>query len=67
MKVTKSAEFRETILKFSKQNKVSLMEAILHHCEKHGLEVETAAKLLNNPLKKKLKREAKKLHLLKKR
>lgn len=43
---------------------VSYMDAILLHCEKTGLEVELAAKLISSALKAKIKMEAEELNFL---
>lgn len=47
-----------------KEKKYSYMDAIIFHCEKTGLEVEVAAKLISGALKSKLKSEAEELHFL---
>ena len=44
--------------------KVSYMDAIVLYCEKTGLEVEVAAKLISGALKSKIKFEAEQLHFL---
>lgn len=44
--------------------KVSYIEAITHHCEETGLEVELAATLLNESLKSKIEDEAQNLRYL---
>ena len=43
---------------------VKYMEAILHHCEETGLEVEVAGSLVNSILKAKLENEARELRFL---
>lgn len=56
--------FSEVILEMSKQHGITHMEAILHHCEKSGLEVEVAATLVNAALKTKLEIDFQKLNFL---
>lgn len=46
------------------QKDIPYMDAILLYCETTGLEIETAAKLISNPLKSKLKVEAESLNML---
>lgn len=46
------------------QKSISYMDAIIHHCDVTGLEVEVAAKLISGPLKSKLKLEAQELNFL---
>jgi len=43
---------------------ISYMEAIILHCEKVGLEVELAAKLISSAMKTKIQFEAEELHYL---
>lgn len=42
------------------------LDAILHHCEKSGLELEVASTLLSNTLKSKIREESEKQNLIKK-
>ena len=42
------------------------MEAIIHHCEQTGLEVDVASTLVSSALKSKIREEAQELNLLKK-
>jgi len=46
------------------QKRCNHIDAIVDHCEKTGLEFETAAKLVNKKIKEKLKIEAEGLKLL---
>lgn len=48
----------------ARDKKVSCLDAIVLHCEKTGLEIEVAAKLISNALKSKIKLEAEELHFL---
>ena len=58
--------FSAKILEAVQDHNGSVLEAILNHCEKTGLEVEIAATLLNDDLKDKLEQEANCLNFLKK-
>lgn len=65
MKITNPKKFREEIREFVLEKNVSLMDALLHHCELHNLEVETVAKLIDLKFKEELANEAKALNMLK--
>jgi hypothetical protein len=41
------------------------MDAIIHHCEQTGMEVDVASLLISNALKAKIREEAQELNLLK--
>ena len=45
---------------------MSYIDAIIHFCEKNGMDVESVPKLISKPLKEKLKYEAMQLNFLKK-
>ncbi len=45
-------------------DKMPLMEAILHYCEQHKLEYETAASLISTDLKRMLRKEAEDLNFI---
>lgn len=45
---------------------LNYMEAICHHCENTGMEVEVAATLVSSSLKSKIQQEARNLNLIKK-
>ena len=45
--------------------RVSYMDAIVWYCEKHELEIETAAKMINTKIKETIAIEASKLNLMK--
>lgn len=47
-----------------KKNNMAYMDAIIMHCERTGLEVELAAKLVSSVLKAKIQIEAEELHFL---
>jgi hypothetical protein len=58
------ANFSLTIERFAQEKQTSYMDAIVLYCEKTGLEVEIAAKLISNALKSKIKTEAENLHFI---
>lgn len=66
MKKDEVIKFSLSIEKLARDKKLSIMEAVLFHCEKTGLEVESAAKMLSKHLKSKIKVEAQKLNFLEK-
>ena len=41
------------------------MDAIVHYCERNDMEIETAAKLLNNKIKQSIASEASDLNMMK--
>jgi hypothetical protein len=68
--MSESVEFM-TKTKFSKlveavvrQDRLSHMEAILHLCEKYGIEPEDCKKYVSNVIKDKLEAEAMNLHYI---
>lgn len=44
----------------------TILDAIVHHCEETGLEVEVASTLLSNSLKSKIREESEEINLIKK-
>lgn len=56
--------FSLAIETLARDKNTSYMDAIVLYCEKTGLEVEVAAKLVSGALKSKLKIEAEELHFL---
>lgn len=58
------AAFSYEIERIAKDKSVSVMDAIILHCENTGLEIEVAAKLISNTLKSKIRMEAEELHFL---
>jgi hypothetical protein len=56
--------FSLAIETLARDKNTSYMDAIVLYCEKTGLEVEVAAKLISGALKSKLKIEAEELHFL---
>ena len=64
---------KEEILKFStliEQLAIKLdctrLDAIVHHCDESGLEIEIASTLLSNALKSKIREESELVNLVKK-
>ena len=45
--------------------KVPYMDASVHYCERNDMEIETAAKLLNNKIKQSIASEASDLNMMK--
>jgi hypothetical protein len=58
--------FSELIQNIVNQKNISYMEAVVHHCELTGFEVELAASLLTAPIKAKIGDEAQELNMMKK-
>lgn len=56
--------FSIAIESLAKEKEISYMDSIIEYCEKSGLEVELAAKLVSTSLKAKIKLEAEELHFL---
>lgn len=44
---------------------IGYLDAILHICDKHGIEIETGAKLINSVIQKRLEAEVAELNYLK--
>ena len=57
--------FSQIIENIVAQNQITYIEAIAEYCEKHGIEVETGAKLCNNKIKEQIKVQAAELNLIK--
>ena len=60
------SEFSEMINLLAIEQGMTRMEAIIHHCEQTGLEVDVASTLVSSALKSKIREEAQELNLLKK-
>ena len=60
------SEFSELINDLSERMGITRMDAIAHHCEQTGLEIDVAATLISSALKSKIREEAQELNLLKK-
>ena len=59
-------DFSEMIVQFSNLKKMTIMDSILEHCEKTGMEIDLASSLISTALKSKIREEAQELNLLKK-
>ena len=59
-------DFSEMIARVSSLKKMSIMDSILEHCEKTGMEIDLASSLVSTALKSKIREEAQELNLLKK-
>jgi uncharacterized protein (DUF2336 family) len=60
------SEFSDTINKIANDLSMTRMDAIIHHCETTGMEVDVASTLISAALKSKIREEAQELNLLKK-
>lgn len=60
------SEFSELINGLAVDLGVTRMDAIIHHCEQTGLEIDVASTLISSALKSKIREEAQELNLLKK-
>jgi len=59
------SEFSDMITKISYTLGSTHMDAIIHHCEQTGMEVDVASTLISSALKAKIREEAQDLNLLK--
>lgn len=60
------SEFSEMIGKLSYTLGTTHMDAIVHHCETTGMEIDVASSLISLALKAKIREEAEDLNLMKK-
>lgn len=60
------AEFSNMIIELAEQMDTSVMDTIVHHCERSGMEIDVASTLVSSALKSKIREEAQELNLLKK-
>jgi hypothetical protein len=60
------SDFSEMIGNLALSLSVSHLDAIIHHCEQTGMEVDVASTLISSALKSKIREEAQDLNLLKK-
>ena len=60
------SEFSEMISKLSFTLGSTHMDAIVHHCESTGMEIDVASTLISPALKAKIREEAEDLNLMKK-
>ena len=61
-----AAKFSVEIENIVKEGDLNYIEAIVMYCEEKSIEIEGVNKLINKPLKEKLKYEAQKLNFIKK-
>ena len=59
-----TAKFSIMIEEFVGKTNVPYMDAVVHYCERNEMEIETAAKLCNTIIKKKIEAEAMELNFL---
>jgi hypothetical protein len=59
-------EFSLLIEELAKKSQMGYMDAICHHCDQSGLEIEVAATLISASLKSKIREEAQENNMLKK-
>ena len=62
--IQNTTQFSLMIEELVKDLNVGYLEEITHYCERHDMEVESAAKLLNATIKGQLQSEAEDLHYL---
>jgi hypothetical protein len=60
------SEFSDLVNKIADEHGMTRMDAIIHHCEQTGMEVDVASTLISSALKSKIREEAQELNLLKK-
>ena len=60
-----TAKFSRMIEKLSVEINANVMDTIVHYCERHDMEIESAAKLINSKLKRKMYGEANYLNMVK--
>lgn len=60
------SEFSDLINEIAVKEGLTRIEAIIHHCEQSGLEVDVASTLVSSALKSKIREEAQEANLLKK-
>jgi hypothetical protein len=60
------SEFSDMIVQLSYMLNISHMDAIVHHCETVGMEIDVASTLISPALKAKIREEAENLNLMKK-
>lgn len=60
-----TSKFSKIITEIVEEKEISYMDAIMDYCQKNQLEIESAAKLINQRIKKQLKEEAIELNFMK--
>jgi|TARA_B100000959_G_scaffold217953_1_gene230001 hypothetical protein len=64
MALTTSKIFTNTIENIAKEKQITHMEAVLHYCEKEGIEPQTVKSLISKGLKEKIEANARDLNFL---
>ena len=65
VKIFNTSSFSMQIEKIACGLKISYMDAVVHYCDKHEMEIEVAAKLLNSKIKQTIASEASDLNMMK--
>ena len=60
-----TSKFSKIIIEIVETKQVTYLDAITDYCQKNNLEIESAAKLVNQKIKTRLKEEARELKLIK--
>ena len=63
--VLTTSKFSKIIMDLAQEKEISYMDAIMDYCDKNNLEIESAAKLINQKIKKQIKEEATVLNFMK--
>ena len=63
--VLTTSKFSKIIIEIVETKEITYLDAIMDYCQKNNLEVESAAKLVNQKIKAQLKVEATELKLIK--
>ena len=63
--VLTTSKFSKIIMDLAQEKEISYMDAIMDYCERNNLEIESAAKLINQKIKKQIKEEATVLNFMK--
>lgn len=58
-------EFSNMIQGLSSELRCGIMEAVIHHCETSGMEIEVAGSLLSSAMKSVIREEAQELNMIK--
>jgi len=64
MALTTSKIFTNAIENIAKEKQITHMEAVLHYCEKEGIEPQTVKSLISKGLKEKIEANARDLNFL---
>tara|TARA_B100002003_G_scaffold226398_1_gene233146 strand:+ start:760 stop:978 length:219 start_codon:yes stop_codon:yes gene_type:complete len=64
MALTTSKIFTNTIENIVKEKQITHMEAVLHYCEKEGIDPQTVKSLISKGLKEKIEANARDLNFL---